>query len=224
MASKLEEQTKAAQEEWLESWREGPTRLRWSRMPPQAGDPAPNVKLRDTEGNPVELRDLWRDRPVALLFWRHYGCGCGLDRAKRLQKEYPDFVAAGGNVVVIGQGEPERSAAYADKYGIPCPILSDPQRRAYEAYGLLDGKPSQIVFDAPEEFLRRDFEAGVKLAKARAEAGRPPVDSPWQLPGEFVVDPRGIIRLAYRYQYCEDFPNPLVLIAAIREPEWERSE
>jgi hypothetical protein len=43
------------------------------------------------------------------------------------------------------------------------------------------------------------------------------VDSPWQLPGEFVVDRGGTIRLAYRYQYCEDFPDWLVLAAAIRE-------
>jgi hypothetical protein len=36
------------------------------------------------------------------------------------------------------------------------------------------------------------------------------------LPGEFVVDRAGVIRLAYRYQYCEDFPNPLVLTTAIQ--------
>ncbi len=119
MSSKLEEQTKAAQEEWLESWRKGPTRLRWSRMPPQVGDPAPNVKLWDMEGDPVELRDLWSDKPAVLLFWRQYGCGCGLERAERLRKEYAGSVAAGANVVVIGQGEPERSTAYADKYAIP---------------------------------------------------------------------------------------------------------
>ncbi len=43
------------------------------------------------------------------------------------------------------------------------------------------------------------------------------VDSPRQLPGEFVVDADGIVRPAYRYQICEDYPNPLVLVAAIRE-------
>jgi hypothetical protein len=42
------------------------------------------------------------------------------------------------------------------------------------------------------------------------------VDSPWQMPGEFVVDGDGIIRLAYRYQYCEDWPDPRVLTAAVR--------
>jgi len=91
-------------------------------------------------------------------------------------------------------------------------------------YLLLESKPSQIVYDAPEEFLRRDYEAFVQLAKACREAGRLLVDSPWQLPGEFVVDQTGVIRLAYRYQYCEDFPNPLFLLAAIREAVAEKGE
>jgi len=34
---------------------------------------------------------------------------------------------------------------------------------------------------------------------------------------KFVVDHSGTIRLAYRYQYCEDFPDPRILTSAIRE-------
>jgi hypothetical protein len=86
---------------------------------------------------------------------------------------------------------------------------------------LLDGMPSQIVFGAPDAFLQCDYEAGVKLQESRRGTERAVVDSPWQLPGEFVVDRLGIIRLAYRYQYCEDWPNPLVLIGAIKEALWE---
>jgi hypothetical protein len=37
------------------------------------------------------------------------------------------------------------------------------------------------------------------------------------MPGEFVVQRDGIIRLAYHYQYCEDYPNHLVLMAAIKK-------
>lgn len=217
MASVLESQVRAAEQEWLDHWKRGPTRLHWSQMPLQVGETAPDFKLLDSSGARVNLGNFWRDRPALILFWRQFGCGCGLQRAERLQKEHPDYVAAGANVVIIGQGDPERAAAYAQKYGIPCPILCDAEERAYRAYGLLEGKPSQILFDAPEEFLGRDFEAGVKLAQARREAGRPLVDNPWLLPGEFVVDRAGIIRLAYRWQYCEDFPNPLVHIAAIKE-------
>ena len=217
MSSNLETQLQAAEDEFLKRWKRGPTRLRWSKLPPQVGDPAPNLELQDSSGKLVNLRDFWSDRPALLMFWRHYGCGCGLDRAKRLQKEYDDYITAEANVVVIGQGETERTTVYAQKYNIPCPMLCDPTYQTYEAYGLLEGKPLLFLYDAPEELLRRDDEATQAFIEAHHKAGRPLVDNPWQLPGEFVVSRTGIIHLAYRYQYCEDFPNPLVLIAAIRE-------
>ncbi|HEX9680436.1 MAG TPA: peroxiredoxin-like family protein [Anaerolineales bacterium] len=219
--TELEALIENAHRNWAEAWDRGPTRLRWEKTPLQVGDRAPDFKLADGEGKPLRLSSLWRDRPALLLFWRYFGCGCGLLRAERLKQEHPQYLAAGANVVVIGQGEPLRAAAYRQKHEIPCPILCDPGRRAYDAYGLLEGNEAQILFDAPDAMQRRGREAGEEFARARREVGRTPVDSPWQLPGEFVMDAKGVVRLAYRYQYCEDFPNPLVLIAAIRAARGE---
>ena len=122
---------------------------------------------------------------------------------------------------MIGQGEPERSNDYSQKNGIPCPVLCDPTYRVYEAYDLLEGKPSQIIYDAPDEYLRIDYETGAQLQQSRQGTEGALVDSPWQLPGEFVVDQSGIIRLAHRYQHCEDWPNPSILIPAIKESIWQ---
>jgi peroxiredoxin len=220
MSSVLKLQQQAAEQEWLAQWKRGPTRVRWIKPPLQVGDTAPDFELQDATDKTVHLHDFWSTGPALLLFWRHYGCSCGMDRAKRLQTEYADFLNLRANVVVIGQGEPQRAAVYAEKQNLTCPVLCDPTYRVYEAYDLLEGKPSQIVFDAPDQFLQCDYEAGVTLQQSRLGTERAPVDSPWQLPGEFVVDRAGVIRLAYRYQYCEDWPNPLVLIAAIKESVW----
>ena len=62
---------------------------------------------------------------------------------------------------------------------------------------------------------------GRDLVESRQGTDRAILDDPWQLPGEFVVDRKGVVRLAYRYQYCEDWPNPLVLVAAIKEAIWD---
>jgi peroxiredoxin len=222
MPSKIESQIESAEQEWLNLWKHGPSRIRWTKIPLQVGDKAPDFELEDEAGRLVHLRDFWNHKPALLLFWRHYGCSCGIERARRLQAEYGDYTRLGSNVIVIGQGEPERAAAYAQKHNLPCPILCDPARKVYEAYDLLEGKPSQLVFDAPDELLQGKFEAGTNLQASRHGTERASVDSPWQLPGEFVVDRAGTIRLAYRYQYCEDWPNPLVLIAAIKEALWDR--
>ncbi len=182
----------------------------------QQGDPAPDIRLEDSSGRQSKLSKFWKRKPALLLFWRHFGCGCGVGRAERLRNEYPGYVKAGANVVVIGQGEPQRAKEYAQKYGIPCPILYDPGFKAYEAYGLREGGPVEILYDASDDLFRCEFQAGVNLQKARREAGRNSVDSPWQLPGEFVIAPNGLIRFAYRYQYCDNYPDSQVLVAAIK--------
>ena len=110
MPANLESQIKSAEEEWLDLWKSGPSRLRWNRIPLQVGDTAPDFELQDSTGAAVHLRDFWNYKPALLLFWRHYGCSCGIERAKRLQNEYADYLKLGANVVVIGQGEPERAA------------------------------------------------------------------------------------------------------------------
>jgi peroxiredoxin len=213
--STVEQQVRAAEDEFIEIWARGPTNLTWRELPPQVGDHAPDIRLQDASGTEMSLSDFWRERPALLLFWRHYGCGCGIDRAKRLRQEYADYVKAGATVVLIGQAEPERSAVYAREQGLEATVLCDPTYDAYQAFGLREGQVEQLLFDAPSEFWGHSREIGEQFQQSRRESGRPLVDNPWLLPGEFVVDSRGVIRLAYRYQYCEDFPNPLVLLGAI---------
>ena len=219
--SAIEQQIADAEKEWMDAWKNGPTRTRWDKVPLQVGDKAPDFELIDSSGKPVKLSSFWNGKPALLLFWRHYGCSCGRERAARLQTEYAQYLELGANVVVIGQGDPERAAAYAGQNKITCPVLCDPTFKVYQAYDLLEGKTSQILFDAADEYLKCDLDAGRQLLESRHGTERATVDSPWQLPGEFVVDRNGLIRLTYRYQYCEDWPNPLVLIAGIKEAIWE---
>ena len=167
MTSLTDKQIEAAEAEWLDLWKQGPPRLRWTKVPLQVGDLAPDFELKDTSGQLVHLRDFWSKGPALILFWRHYGCSCGVDRAKLLQNEYADYIKLGASVVVIGQGEPERSKDYSQKNGIPCPVLCDPTYQVYEAYDLLEGKPSQIIYDAPDEYLRIDYETGAELQQSR---------------------------------------------------------
>jgi peroxiredoxin len=212
--TELQELVEAARAEWREAWRAGPQRLRAEG--PVAGEAALNLELQDETGASRRLSEFWESASALILFWRHFGCGCGVGRAERLRAEYDDYVSLGAQVVVVGQGEPARARAYKEEHGVPCPILCDPDRAAYTAYGLPEGQPEQVVYAGSDELLRRDYDAGIAFADMRAEQGPPLVDSPWQMPGEFVVAPGGTIRLAYRYQWCEDYPDPRVLRSAIK--------
>ncbi len=211
--SVVEQQQKAAEEEWLQAWLSGPSRTRLSALPPQVGDPGPDVALADTTGGQRRLSEFWKAKPALVLFLRHFGCSCLAERWEKLQQEISDFEKAGAQVVAVCQGESERTAAVAKRRGYPFPILCDPERKAYQAYGLPEGTPAQILHD----FVWKpgDRETGQKLMTSRRATERALVDNPWQLPGEFVVSTAGRLVHTHRYQYCEDFPPKTVLIGAI---------
>src|SRR6266699_1641151 len=86
-----------AEREWLDRWTRGPARVA-AEAPVQVGDVAPDFTLRDQTGQPVTLSDLWRTGPLLLLFWRHFGCSCGRDRASRLRDELSSYRDAGATV------------------------------------------------------------------------------------------------------------------------------
>jgi hypothetical protein len=51
----------------------GIARGRQSTPPPGDAVELGDVVVRDLEDREVRLRELWRDRPAALVFLRHYG-------------------------------------------------------------------------------------------------------------------------------------------------------
>jgi hypothetical protein len=51
----------------------GIARTRQHTHPPSRADALADVVLPDADGNDVRLGDLWREKPVALVWLRHYG-------------------------------------------------------------------------------------------------------------------------------------------------------
>jgi peroxiredoxin len=211
-ADVVDQQQTDAEKRWLDAWTKGPTRTRWSKLPVQAGDPATDVELKDSAGKKRDLSEMWQDGPVLLMFLRHFGCGCLAERMERLKTELPELKKAGVTVVAVGQAEPERSAAVAARRGYPFLLLSDPERRAYDAFGLVEGSPAQVLQD--HEYKVGDVAGGKEMCEARRGTEKALVDNPWQLPGEFLIAKGGKIVLAHRYQFCQDFPAKGVLLGA----------
>ena len=213
-AAALADLTDAAGKRWLEAWVEGPSGDRGLRL--GEGEAAPDLSLLDETGANRELSEFWRAGPALIMFWRHFGCGCGIDRAQRLRSEFTQYLDAGLHVVIVAQGEPLRTAVYKDEQQLPCPVLCDPRGEAYRAYGLGHWPVERVLFDAPPEYWSHPRDLGVALQDARRESGRPMVDDPWRAVSEFVVAMDGRVRLAHIYQHCEDFPDPRVLTTAAR--------
>jgi peroxiredoxin len=216
MASEFDKQQDAAAEEFRKLWRRGPTHTRWTGVPPQEGDPAPRIRVQEATGARVRLSAFWDDGPALLIFSRHFGCPSGLERAERLREAYPRYVDAGASVVLITMGEPARAVDFARTEEIPSAVVCDPEGRAYRAYGLLEGAPARVLYDRPELLAAREEDPDAAIDDV-LESERTPVDNPWQLGGDFVVDDEGVLRLTYRHEYPDDFPDPALLHRTIEE-------
>jgi peroxiredoxin len=203
----------SAEETWLRNWQQGPT---LEPHPLRRGQRAPDVEVLAADGSAVSLAVSWADGPALILLWRHLGCGCGRERGKRLLEEIEDYRGAGLNVVIVAPGDPERVEAYARDNRLGVAIVADPGYDAHRAFGLGHWSKEQVLYDAPEEFCDIRLDTGVAFQAQRRAEGRPLVDDPWMQSGEFVVDSSGMIRVAYLYNYCADYPDPRVFTTAGR--------
>jgi peroxiredoxin len=173
------------------------------------GDPAPQVTVEDAAGQPCRLADYWRRGPLVLIFIRQFGCMFCREHVTHLRRRYAEFQAAGAEVVVVGMGTPAATRAFIQAYQIPFPVLSDPLRRAYRAYGAMRGSLRQWALD-PQVLART-----VQTTLAGNISG-PPVADPAQLSATFIVDRQGIIRFAVRAELSSDYAPADELLATLK--------
>lgn len=203
----------SAENRWLDGWMKGPT---IEGRPLRRGDAAPDVTVYQCDGTEVPLSVAWSDKPALILLWRHLGCGCGRERARRLAGEIEDYVQAGLEVVVIAPGDPERVDEYAERNGLTVLTLADPDYSAHKGFGLGHWGVEQVLYDAPLEYCDLSLEHGKAMIEDRRSKGYHLADDEWMQSGEFVVGRDGQIRVAYVYNYCEDYPDPRIFITAGR--------
>jgi len=105
----LESLIDGAEERWIAGLAAGPDKGAVGMTGVGPGDPAPDLGLVDFRGDPARLSSYWAESPALVIFWRHFGCGCGSDRAGRLAQERAALAEAGAGVVLVGMGDPART-------------------------------------------------------------------------------------------------------------------
>ncbi len=114
-----------------------------------AGDKAPGFVLPDANGVPVSLADFAGQRVVVFFFPRAFTPGCTTEVC-----DFRDNVSTLGQrdtvVVGISRDTSQVLADFAREYKLPFPMLSDADRIAHAAYGVLstvekDGSPAEKV-------------------------------------------------------------------------------
>jgi peroxiredoxin len=131
-------------------------------------------------GEAVELGTLYAKQPLALVFLRHFGCIFCREQIAQL-RNFSDE-----NVVFVGMGNIEETAAFRLKMESPQTYISDPNKSLYEEFGLRRGSFAQM-------FNTSTFRRGFDAMRAGTSIGGRPVGDPMMLAGVFVIDTSGEI-------------------------------
>jgi thioredoxin-dependent peroxiredoxin len=103
-------------------------------MAVEEGQPAPEFDLPVAGGGRVRLAE-FRGKPLVLYFYpKDDTPGCTKE-AQDFAAAYPEFQAAGIEVVGVSKDDPASHEKFKTKYDLPFPLASDGSGGVVEAYG-----------------------------------------------------------------------------------------
>lgn len=123
-----------------------------------------------------------------------------------MREAYARIQQAGGDAVLVSMDEPQRLHVFKEQLQLPYVCLSDPNQVGYRAFQCPRGSAWSVI--GPAIWWR-----AIKSLLVFG-LGRPHGDV-MQLPGSFVIDRAGTIRLAHRSQHSADWTTPAELVAVI---------
>ena len=105
----------------------------------EKGMKAPDFTLFDKDGNAVSLSDLTGKKVVLYFYPRDNTPGC-TRQACAFAGAYEGFKQKNAAVIGISRDSVASHQRFAEKYGLPFILLSDPERQAIDAYGVWQEK------------------------------------------------------------------------------------
>ena len=105
----------------------------------ETGMKAPAFTLKDKDGNDVSLADFKGKKVVLYFYPKDNTPGC-TRQACAFAGLYKEFESKGAAVIGISRDSVASHVKFAEKYGLPFILLSDPDRIAIEAYGVWQEK------------------------------------------------------------------------------------
>ena len=105
----------------------------------ETGTKAPDFTLNDKDGNAVSLTDFSGKKVVLYFYPKDSTPGC-TRQACAFAAAYEEFKTLGAVVIGISKDSEASHRRFAEKNGLPFILLSDPELKAIQAYGVWQEK------------------------------------------------------------------------------------
>lgn len=151
----------------------------------KAGDSLPAVNILDEDGQAVALRELVREQPAVIIFYRGGWCPYCNRHLMALAEAESRILAAGHRIVAISPDQPAKLKATPDREQLGYRLYSDRGAEAAQALG--------IAFRVPDELVAKykgEYQIDLEAAAGDTHHLLPH-------PSVFVVGTDGVIRFAH---------------------------
>ena len=101
----------------------------------ETGTKAPDFTLNDKDGKVVSLSDFMGKKVVLYFYPKDNTPGC-TRQACAFASAYEDFKTLDAVVIGVSKDSEASHRKFAEKYGLPFILLSDPELKAIQAYGV----------------------------------------------------------------------------------------
>lgn len=153
------------------------------------------------------LLELVDERPVLLIFLRHFGCSFCRQALDDVAKIHPELEKRGVQPVFVHLGTPDRAKPFFDYYHLSSvERISDPEGQLYHAPAFLLAR-----IDIFQLFRPTVWVAWIKGAIVAHGIGLVKEDA-FQMPGVFFLRNRAIANL-FRHHTIADRPNYVALVS-----------
>ena len=101
----------------------------------EAGNQAPDFELQDNQGDVRKLSDYAGQTVVVYFYPKDDTPGCTKE-ACSFRDSYQNFKTAGVEVIGISPDSVKSHSKFSEKHDLPFTLLSDPEHKVCEAYGV----------------------------------------------------------------------------------------
>lgn len=180
--------------------------------------PAPDIELTNTSGDPVRLSSLWKQSTLLIAFTRHFGCPQCKEMLDMLNSFQADLQAKGICIAAVAQAMPNETRSFCEQYAPGMLCLADPERKAYTAFGLGRGDLGQTIFNWKVLQSNRMIQS----RKGWKPQLPPKGQDVFLMSGVFIIGTDGLTRLPYYYDDIADHPSLDLLLHGISGIDWSQ--